>query len=103
MSLNKIIKKLVKLGFSETDARVYVYVAINGPVIANRIIAKLKLNESCVYNTLTCLQEKGYIIARNAQPTKFSAVSFEKLLDSLIEAKEKQAKNLRHKQTLVHD
>ena len=101
MSLNKIIKTLVKFGFSESAARVYVYVAINGPTIANRIIADLELTEDCVYSALTFLQEKGYIIAGYMQPTEFFSIPFENLLDSLIEAKEKQAKKLRKKRNLL--
>jgi sugar-specific transcriptional regulator TrmB len=101
LSLKKIIKALVKFGFSENDARVYVYVAINGPTIANRIIADLELNENCVYSALTFLQEKGYVVAGYVQPTEFFSIPFEKLLDSLIEAKEKQAKKLRNKRKLL--
>ena len=95
LSLNKIIKTLVKFGFSEIDARVYVYVAINGPTIANRIISDLELTEHCVYGALRFLREKGYIVAGYVQPTEFFSIPFENLLDSLIETKENQVKNLK--------
>jgi sugar-specific transcriptional regulator TrmB len=95
LSLNKIIKTLVKFGFSEIDARVYVYVAINGPTIANRIIADLELTEHYVYGALRFLREKGYIVAGYVQPTEFFSIPFENLLDSLIETKENQVKNLK--------
>ena len=95
LSLNKIIKTLVKFGFSEIDARVYVYVAINGPTIANRIITDLELTEHCVYGALRFLREKGYIVTRYVQPTEFFSIPFENLLDSLIETKENQVKNLK--------
>ena len=100
LSLNKIIKTLVKFGFSENDARVYVYVAINGPTIANRIISDLELTEHCVYGALRFLREKGYIVAGYVQPTEFFSIPFENLLDSLIETKENQAKKLRKKRNL---
>jgi sugar-specific transcriptional regulator TrmB len=85
---------LGKLGLTQTDAKVYVYLAANGPNKARAIVDYLKINRGQVYKSLRRLQNKGAAISRNEHPIKFSAVPFEDVLDILMKIKKEQAKIL---------
>ena len=85
---------LVKLGFTETDAQVYVYLATEGPQRASDLAEALKIYKQHLYRILKNLQSKGIINASPEYPTRYSAVLFEKVLDRLIEAKMEQQQSL---------
>lgn len=95
MSLERVIKALVSLGLSQTDAEVYVHLATTGPATAKNIINGLTINKRQIYRSLKRLQNKGITIANDKRPSEFSAVPFEELLDLLIEVKKEQAQTLR--------
>lgn len=104
MSLARILKALVSLGLSQTDAEVYVHLATTGPATAKKIINGLTINKRQVYRSLKRLQNKGITIANDKQPSEFSAVPFEELLDLLIEVKKEQVKVLQaSKEELILD
>ena len=94
MSLKRIINVLAKLGLTQTDAKVYVYLAANGPNKARAIVDYIKINRGQVYKSLRRLQNKGATISSNEHPIKFSAVPFEDVLDMLMKIKKEQAKIL---------
>ena len=95
MSLERIFKALVSLGLSQTDARIYIYLATDSPVKARGIINKLAINKRQIYRSLKRLQNKKIIIANDEHPAEFSALPFEEVLDMLIEMKEKQAQTIK--------
>ena len=104
MSLKRIINVLGKLGLSQTDAKVYIYLAANGPNKARAIVDYLKVNRGQVYKSLRRLQNKGAAITSNEHPVKFSAVPFEDVLDILMKIKTEQAKVLQaSKEELILD
>jgi len=85
----------VSLGLSQTDARVYIYLATNSPMTARGIINKLTINKRQIYRSLKRLQNKSIIIANDERPAEFSALPFEEVLDMLIEMKEEQAQAIK--------
>jgi len=85
---------LVKLGFTETDAQVYAFLAAEGPQKAKDLVAVLKLHRQQLYRSLKKLQNKGIVTASLNYPTCFSAVLFEEVLDILIETKMEQQQAL---------
>ena len=87
-------KTLESLGFTETDAQIYVYLATEGPRKAKDIAEALNLQKQKIYNTLKNLQKKAIVNASPEHPARFSAVLFEKVLDQLIKAKMEQQKAL---------
>lgn len=104
MSLKRIINVLGKLGLSQTDAKVYIYLAANGPNKARAIVDYLKINRGQVYKSLRRLQNKGATISSNEHPIKFIAVPFEDVLDILMKIKKEQAKILQEsKEELISD
>ena len=104
LSLDRIIKTLVGLGLSQTDAEVYVHLANAGPATARSIINNLAISKRQIYRSLKALQQKGIASGNDEYPAEFSAVSFEKALDLLLEVKKEQAKSLEaSKAELVSD
>ena len=94
LSLERVIKALVSLGLSQTDAEVYVHLATTGPATARNIICNLTFNKRQVYRSLKRLQSRGITITSDEHPSEFSALPFEEVLDLLVEVKREQAKAL---------
>jgi len=89
-----MLKTLASLGFTETDAQVYVFLATEGPQKASHIAEALKIYKQQLYRVLKNLQSKGFINASSEYPARYSAVLFEKVLDLLIKAKTEQQQAL---------
>jgi sugar-specific transcriptional regulator TrmB len=101
LSLERVIKALIGLGLSQTDAEVYVHLATTGPATARNIIRNLAFNKRQVYRSLKRLQSKGITITSDEHPSEFSALPFEEVLDLLVEVKREQAKTLRESKRAV--
>ncbi len=87
-------KTLTTLGFTATDAQVYVYLTTEGLQKARDIAEALKLYRRQLYRSLENLQRKGIVNASPENPARFSAVPFEKILELLIQTKKEQHKEL---------
>jgi sugar-specific transcriptional regulator TrmB len=91
MSLERVIKALIDLGLSRSDAEVYVYLAKKGP---NKVVAlarALNYNRKKIHASLKTLQTKGLV---TKDRTIFSALPFEEALDLLIKMEKEQAQEL---------
>ena len=91
MSLERVLKALLSLGISETDAQVYIYLAIKGPKQAGNIIIDTKVTMQQVHRSLQRLYIERMIRMNDENPAEFSALPFEEVLDMLIHIKKKQA------------
>jgi sugar-specific transcriptional regulator TrmB len=89
-----VLKALTSLGFKQTDAEVYVSLTENGRQKAREIAETLKTQRRQVYRSLKTLQAKGIVKASTEHPTQFSAIPFEKILDTLIKANAEEAERL---------
>jgi sugar-specific transcriptional regulator TrmB len=89
-----MLKTLVSLGFTETDAQVYVFLTTEGPQQAKDIADALEIYKQRLYRILRKLQTKGIVNASSEYPARYSAVLFEKVLDFLIKAKKEQQQAL---------
>ena len=94
MSLERVLKALIGLGLSQTDAEVYVHLATAGPATARTIVNNLTINKRQIYRSLKALQQKGIASGNDEYPAEFYAVAFEKALDLLLDVKKEQAKSL---------
>lgn len=90
MSLERIFKALVSLGLSQIDARVYIFLALIGPKKPLGIVKDLKISKQQIYRSLKHLQNKGIIVTDIVNQNRFSALPFEKALESLIKMEKKQ-------------
>jgi sugar-specific transcriptional regulator TrmB len=89
-----VIKAIMDLELSEDDARVYVFLALNGPHKAREITNKMKLYKEQLYRSLNNLKNRNVVKATFDYPAVFSAVPFEVVLDLLAEIKKEQAQAL---------
>ena len=94
MSLERVLNTLVRLGLSRTEAEIYVFLARKGPQRKDDIISMLKIPDERMRLSLTNLQEKGVVASALKHDTLFSAVPFEKAIDSLAKTKIEEAKRL---------
>ncbi len=86
MSLERIIKALMKLGLSKLDAEVYVHLANHNSQKAMILAKALKFTRPKIYASLRNLTKKGLVTKKGLI---FSALPFEEVLDMLI-TKEKE-------------
>ena len=104
MSLERIFKALVSLGLSETDSRVYMFLALKGPKKAKSIVSSLGMNKQQIHRSLKHLQEKGIIFGDAENNGAFSALLFEKALELLIETEKVKTEILQEtKKALLRD
>jgi sugar-specific transcriptional regulator TrmB len=94
VSLERVIKALVGLGLSETDAQIYVFLSLNGPHKAREIAKKMGIYKEQLYRSLKNLRDKDVVKSTIDYPAVFSAIPFEKVLDLLAEIKKEQAQAL---------
>ena len=90
MSLERVFKALVSLGLSETDARVYIFLALKGPKKPRKIVDNLKISKQQIVRSLRNLRDKGIIVSDLDSQKGFSALPFEKALKLLIKTEKEQ-------------
>jgi sugar-specific transcriptional regulator TrmB len=101
LSLERIIKALVSLGLSQTDAEVYIHIATKGAETARKISNNLSINRRQIYRSLKGLKNKGIVMINSEIPSEFSALPFEKVVDILLELKHNQAKSLEESKAAI--
>jgi sugar-specific transcriptional regulator TrmB len=99
----QMLKTLEKLGFTETEAKVYVFLTTEGPQKAKTTGEALNLRVQQLYRILKNLLAKGIINASPEYPARYSAVQFEKVIDLLIKIKIEQQQALQqNKEELLY-
>jgi sugar-specific transcriptional regulator TrmB len=94
MSLQRIFEALIGLGLSENDSKVYIKIAINGPMTAKNLIEELKINKQQLYPILKKLRNQGIIKMTDVRPFVISALPFEVVLQMLIDRKFDESKEI---------
>ena len=89
-----MLKTLESLGLKSLDAKVYVYLTQHDPQKARDIAEALETYKRQLYRSLKGLQLRGIIKASAERPASFSAVSFDKVLDSFVKANREAAQNI---------
>jgi sugar-specific transcriptional regulator TrmB len=86
------IRQLLKnFGLTDKEASTYMFISKHGAVRSIELARLTKTDKAEVYRILTGLQSKGIIEKTLEAPTRFTAVSFEKLVDSFIKNKRDEA------------
>ena len=91
---NSIPKILQKLGLTQNELKVYLYLNKNGSKKAKEIAQNQKIPRTQTYHLLTALQNKGMVIMVSNRITKFEGIEFEKVLDILINNELKRIEEL---------
>ncbi len=94
MSQEKVLKTLESLGFTKSDAQVYIFLGKKGPQKAKDIAKALKMPKQTLYLVIKNLQSKGMITATLEHPSRFSAAQFEKVLDLFVKIKTEEVQRI---------
>lgn len=91
----------MSLGISQTEARIYIFLALKGPKKAKNIVDNLKISKQQIIQSLKNLQNKGIIIAELKNQNGFSALPFKEALESLIRKEKKQTKKIQETKEIL--
>ncbi len=94
MSNKRVMITLTSLGLSQIDAKVYIYLATNGPQNAEQIGDALKLKQQLLNQTIERLKDMGVVSSFLKQTTLLSALPFQQALEWLVKANLKKAKSI---------
>jgi sugar-specific transcriptional regulator TrmB len=92
LSLKRVLEMLAGLGLNQSEAKIYVFLAKRGPHTGKDLCNALSMQKPLLYPCLRNLQSKGLVNATPERPATFSAISFEKVLDLLVEGKMEEVK-----------
>jgi sugar-specific transcriptional regulator TrmB len=93
-SVEWMLKTLTSLGFTETEAHVYLYLTKEGPQKARDLAKALNLHKQRLYRSLRKMQSENIVQASSEYPSRFSAVPLDKVLDLFIKANIEEAKHV---------
>jgi sugar-specific transcriptional regulator TrmB len=94
LSQKTLDKILENIGLTEKESEVYMFLAKNGVREAKEISGTMKMHRAQVYRILGNLQNMGIVEQTLEHPTRFAAVSLEKLMDQLIRSRREQVEQL---------
>ncbi len=94
ISHERVIKGVVNLGLSLSDAEVYIHLVQQGPKTAQTIASALKMDEQLVYRSIRSLRSREIVKATLERPAEFSAIPFDKALELLMKAHLKKSQNI---------
>jgi len=91
---NSVYEILQKLGLTQKESKVYLYLNKNGSKKAKEIAQNQKIPRTQTYHLLAALQNKGMVTVISDKITKFEGIEFEKVLDILINSELKRIEDL---------
>lgn len=98
------MKTLGSLGLSQTESKVYIYLAKVGPSQAKDLSRGLKMTKQQLYAALNSLKKKRVVTSRSEPATVFVALAFEELLNLFMELgveKQKAIENIKKELSTV--
>lgn len=95
---------LKNFGLTEKELEVYLLLARRGAQKTGQIAKQLKMNKGLSYRLLKNLQKKGVVETTLESPTRYIALSFEKVIDSYVKSKRKEVERIEEaKDSLLSD
>jgi sugar-specific transcriptional regulator TrmB len=94
LSHERIVDTLVRLGLSCEDARVYIYLATEGPQKTEALAEALKMRKQQLSSSLSSLQRRGIVDSTLEHLVLFSAVPLETVLELLVRIHSEETQNL---------
>lgn len=89
------IKTLGKIGLTENEAQIYIYLARRGPCSERQLARAIGLTALQLVDRLQSLKDKGFVTSIESTCNVFSAVPLERILDSLEKSKLEEIKRLK--------
>ena len=88
-------EKLRDFGLTKNESKIYVYLSKAGPQKAIEISRNENIPRTETYHLLSNLELKGIVMPSVQKPTRFSAVTIEEAIESIIRNQEKRIKELK--------
>lgn len=88
-------EKLRDFGLTKNESKIYVYLSKVGPKKAIDISKDEKIPRTETYHLLTNLEMKGIVQPSIQKPTRFSAVTIEQAIESIIQNQQKKIEELK--------
>jgi sugar-specific transcriptional regulator TrmB len=101
MSLERIFKALVSLGLSKSEARVYIFLALEGQKKVQSIVDNLKMGRHRICRILKNLQNKKIVVSSIKDENTYSALPFEEALELLIKTEKNQTNAIQEKKLIL--
>jgi sugar-specific transcriptional regulator TrmB len=98
LSSDRVLKILTQIGFPQTDAKVYLFLAIKGPKKAEDLTDSLQMLPLELNIILRRLQERRLVAAA---PATFVALPFEKMMEMLAKERLEEAQDLAEKKRVI--
>ncbi len=93
-------EKLQDFGVTKNESKIYVFLSKHGTKKAIEISREEKIPRTEIYHLLTNLEAKGIITPTFDRPKRFSAVTIEKAIGSILHDRQKKIEELK---ILEHD
>ena len=93
-TFENLISSLVEFGLTHNEAKVYIYLTKNTPKSAPVISKCLNIPRTETYHLLNGLQAKEVTKSNFGKPTKFTAIPFDKSIQTLINKKRARSRKL---------
>jgi sugar-specific transcriptional regulator TrmB len=84
LSRERVLITLMSLGLSETESKVFIYLAKKGPKKEKDLCSAFDLGGQQLHQILESLQRRGIVTIITEQYALFSALTFEEVLELLI-------------------
>lgn len=94
MSEKIVLETLKQLGLTERDSEVFIFLGKRGPTIARDMQRILPMNKAQLYRSLKNLQSRGMVENTLEYPARFSAISFDQVLDLFIKTKKAETRRM---------
>ncbi len=88
-------EKLRDFGLTKNESKIYVFLSKHGPKKAIEISEEERIPRTETYHLLSTLEIKGIVTASIQRPTRFSAATIEKAIESIIHNQEKKIEDLK--------
>jgi len=98
LSSEKVLKILTQIGLPQTDAEVYLFLAIKGPKKAEDLANELQMPPLELHSILKRLKERGFVAAASVS---FVALPLEKMMDILAKARLEEAQAIAEKKNVI--
>jgi len=94
LSVEELQSELSKFNLTSNQAKIYIFLGKYGSRTAPEVCKALKIARTETYHLLSTLQSKGIVSATFEHPIKFSALSLDKAMKTLLNAERERIKTL---------
>ena len=99
--IEKITTELMNFGLTKTQSKVFIYLGKYGSKTSPQVCKDLKLPRTETYHILNKLTNLGIVVSEFSHPAKYSAISMEKAISTLIMSEEVRINMLSERKKLL--